>query len=215
VWEDDKDKNGYYQILARGFKSNGQEKFHDFTVNSAGAGQQRRPAIAVAPNGHFVVVWEDDKDKNGYYQILARGFNSVGSQRFADMTVNSVGAGQQRRPDVAIRPDGDFVVVWEDDKDKNGYYEILARGFDSRGIERFRDRTVNTAGSGQQRKPQVGIAEDGHFVVVWEDDKDRNGYYQIYARGFKANGTQKFSDRVINQVSDGQQLRPAIAVLQK
>ncbi len=54
-------------------------------------------------DGKFVVVWEDDKDGNGYYQIYARGFNANGSQRFADMTVNSVASGQQRRPAIATR----------------------------------------------------------------------------------------------------------------
>ena len=40
-------------------------------------------------NGNFVVVWHDDNDNNGYYDILARGFNAIGNQRFADLTVNT------------------------------------------------------------------------------------------------------------------------------
>jgi len=40
------------------------------------------------------------------------------------MTVNSVSKGQQRDPIVAMDTDGNFVVVWEDDKDKNGWYQI-------------------------------------------------------------------------------------------
>ncbi len=212
VWEDDKDRNGYYQIYARGFNADGTERFSDFTVNSAAAGQQLKPQIAISPFGNFVVVWEDDKDRNGYYQIYARGFNADGSERFSDFTINSVAAGQQLKPQIAMAANGSFVVVWEDDKDGNGYYQIYARGFNADGSELFSDITVNSAGSGQQLKPQVGMAANGNFVVVWEDDKDNNGYYQIYARGFNANGTERFADFTVNSVAAGQQLKPDIAV---
>ncbi len=30
---------------------------------------------------------------------------------------------------------------------------------------------------------------NGAFAVVWEDDQDDNGYYQIYARGYTLTGT--------------------------
>ena len=48
-----------------------------------------------------VVVWQDDKNENGVYQILGRGFYADGSQKFPDMTINKVGAGQQRKPDIS------------------------------------------------------------------------------------------------------------------
>ena len=103
VWEDDQDRNGFYQIYARGFNANGSQKFADFTVNSVASGQQLKPGIAMAAEGDFVVVWEDDQDRNGYYQIYARGFNANGGQTFADITVNIVASGQQRRPAIAMR----------------------------------------------------------------------------------------------------------------
>ena len=42
-------------------------------------GQQLKPAVAMAPNGGFVVVWQDDKDRDGNYEIMARGFNADGT----------------------------------------------------------------------------------------------------------------------------------------
>lgn len=212
VWQDDKDKNGYYQILARGFHANGTQKFSDRTINSVAKGQQLLPDIAMASNGDFVVVWEDDKNENGYYQIFAKVYYSSGSVKISDFTVNSVSSGQQYRPRVAMNSVGNFVVVWQDDKDKNGYYQIYARGFNSNGTENFHDMTVNSVSSGQQYKPDVAISSDSDFVVVWQDDKDKNGYYQIYARGFNANGTEKFEDLIVNCIADGQQLHPAIAL---
>ncbi|MHA1376611.1 MAG: C25 family cysteine peptidase, partial [Promethearchaeota archaeon] len=85
------------------------ELFSDMTVNSDYHGQQYKPRIAMDQNGNFAIVWEDDKNENNVYQILARGFNADGTQKFADFTVNSVATGQQYKPDIAMAPNGDFI----------------------------------------------------------------------------------------------------------
>jgi len=212
VWEDDTDGNGVYQIYARGFYANGTQRFADMTVNSVGAGQQLKPSVAMAANGNFVVAWEDDMDGNGENQIYIRGFYAGGSPRFSDRAVNTVSTGEHRKPKVAMDDSGNFVVVWEDDRDGNGWYQILSRGFDVNGAQRFPEMTVNTVSSGQQLKPSLGIDANGDFVVVWEDDSNKNNFYQILARGFYANGTQRFSARTINGDADGQQLKPSVAM---
>jgi hypothetical protein len=212
AWEDDQDGNGYYQVMARGFMANGNALFADLTVNTEGDGQQRNPTIAMDPMGNFVVAWEDDQDENGFYQILMRGFNADGTQRFSDRTVNSLGDGQQRKPAIAMDGLGRFVVTWEDDQDGNGFYQIMARGFSANGGSRFNDITVNSVDDGQQRRPAIAMDAVGRFVVAWEDDQDGNGFFQILARGFEPAGTASFADITVNTVSDGQQLKPAIGL---
>jgi Calcineurin-like phosphoesterase len=212
VWEDDQDGNGSYQILARGFLANGTQRFADMTVNSVSAGQQFQPAIGMDAVGNFVVAWEDDQDGNNSYQILARAFTATGAQRIADFTVNSVAAGQQLNPAIALDASGDFVVAWEDDQDDNNYFQIAARGFHANGGNRINQFQVNTTATGQHGKPSLGMNADGDFTVVWEDDQDDNGYYQIYGRGFTFSGTQRFGVFAVNTVSDGQQYAPSIAM---
>jgi hypothetical protein len=212
VWEDDQDKNGFYQIYARGFRADGVELFHDITVNSVSSGQQYDPAVEVTQSGNFVVTWEDDQDENGSYQILARGFKANGTELFHDITVNSVSSGQQRNPDIAIDMNGNFAVVWEDDQDNNNYYNIYVRGFYANGNERFHDRIVNSVSAGQQFNPAIAMSDNGDFVVTWEDDQDENSWYQIYSRGFDINGIERFHDRAVNKESNGQQYLPAITM---
>jgi hypothetical protein len=212
VWEDDQDDNGYYQIYARGFTANGTERFADKAVNSVAAGQQYQPAIGMDAVGNFVVAWEDDQDGNNSFQILARGFTATGAQRIADFTVNTVSAGQQLNPAVALDASGDFIVAWEDDQDNNNYFQIYTRGFTSIGAQRFAQLQVNTNAAGQHAKPQVAMDANGASVVVWEDDQDDNGYYQIYGRGFTLTGTQRIGVFAVNSVGDGQQYAPAIAM---
>ena len=212
VWEDDKDSNGYYQVYARGFYADGSQRFGDITVNSVGAGQQFKPVVAMDHSSRFVVTWEDDQDSNGYYQILARGFNANGSQRIADFTVNSTGAGQQYKPAIAMDPFGRFVVTWEDDQDNNGYYNILARAFYDNGSQRLADFRVNSDADGQQFRPSIDMDDNGRFVIAWQDDTDNNGYYQIYARGFWYSGSQRFADMTVNSTGAGQQLNPSVGM---
>jgi hypothetical protein len=212
VWQDDADGNGKYEILARTFTASGQERLHDFRVNSDSTGQQLSPVVAMDNDGNFVVVWEDDPDENGFYQLLARGFRADGSERFHDMTVNSVGTGQQRLPAVAMDASGNFVVVWQDDQDENGTYQLLARGFSATGTERFHDKTVNSVAAGQQYSPRIAFDGSGNFVVVWQDDQNGNGVYEILARGFSATGAERFHDMIVNSDSAGQQKNPALSL---
>ncbi len=214
VWRDDNDGNGIGQIYARGFNSSGSQSFSLMTVNSQNSGQQQNPAVAMDPNGNFVVVWEDDSDSSdgsGNYDIFARGFHPDGTEKFHDMLVNDIADGQQNTPSVAMDSDGNFVVVWRDDNDGNGIGQIYARGFNSLGSQSFARMTVNSVSSGQQQNPSVVMGSDGGFVVVWEDDSDSSGNYDIFARGFNSNGLERFSDITVNPSPGGQHLAPAIA----
>jgi hypothetical protein len=187
-------------------------RFGTLTVNTVSSGQQLKPVVARDAAGDFVVAWEDDQDENGFFEILARGFNSDGTQRFATQMINTVSSGQQLKPAVAMDDAGNFVVAWEDDQDQNGFFEILARGFNSDGTQHFNAQTINTVSSGQQLKPAVAMDAAGSFVVAWEDDQDQNGFFEILARGFNLDGTQHFATQTINTVSSGQQLKPAVAM---
>lgn len=212
AWEEDGDGNGLFQVWARGFHADGSERFSRITVNSVGAGQQRHPDIAMAPNGDFVVVWEDDPDNNGLYNILGRGFYANGTERFPDKSVALTGLGSELDPAIGMAENGSFVVTWADDQDYNGFFQVKARGFHANGTDRFAAFTVNTAGAGQQLQPDIAVAPNGDFVVAWADDQDANWFYQVMARGFFANGTERFSDITLNGTGTANQYRPAVGI---
>ena len=214
VWEDDSssaDGSGH-DIAARIFYGGGCNKVSQFFVNAETAGDQGTPDVAMDKDGNFVVVWADDKDANGVYEIFMRGFDASGKERFARKTVNSVAKGQQRNPAIAMNPNGQFVVVWEDESNGADTPQVFVRGFNADGSQRFADRNVEGTVQGSRRKPDVGIADDGTFVVTWEDDKDANGAFQVYAKGFNADGSDRLKTFVVNSVSDGQQLNPSIGM---
>ena len=223
VWEDDsssadgkgkagakKDKNNH-DIMGRIFYGGGCQKVKQFTVNADTAGDQMTPAVAMDKNGNFVVVWADDKDGNGAYEIFMRGFDENGKERIKTTVVNSKADGQQRNPSIAMAPDGRFVVAWEDESNGAKTPQIYIRGFDANGKQTFADRNVDNL-EGVRRKPSVGMADDGTFVVTWEDDSDMNDWFQVQAKGFKADGTDRIKRFTVNSVADGQQLNPSISM---
>ena len=210
-WEDDQDGNGYYQIMAAGFNSNGSRRFNDITVNQQHQGQQFYPSVAVSDNAFFV-AFQDDQDMNNVFQIMASAFSLMGKRMINDITVNQKANGQQIKPSIDAARDGNFVVSWQDDQDGNGYYEILAAGFDASGKRRFNDVTVNQDYSGQQLNPHIAVSSNGQFVVTWEDDTDMNKIYQIKASGMTRSGARRFSDITVNLIANGHQLKPVVAM---
>ena len=215
VWEDDSDKDGTYKIMMRGFDAAGTPR-PDFPQRavSDGKGQQRRPVVAMDKAGRPVVVWEDS-GTDDVYQIKMRGFDTSGNPRqdFPTRTVNEVATGQQRRPSVVIDLPGNVVVAWED-SGGDDVYQIRMRGFDASGAPRqdFEEQTVNTTATGQQRKPEVAMRPNGQFIVAWEDSGD-DGYYQIKARAFQAGGDSPWDQQVtVNTLASGQQRSPAVAM---
>lgn len=223
VWEDDssgddgkatagsKKDQSNHDIEARIFYGGGCQKVAQFTINSNKAGDQMSPAVAMDQNGNFVVAWADDADGNGVYEIMMRGFDENGKERFKQTKVNTKSDGQQRNPAIAMAPDGRFVIAWEDESDNAKTPQIFVRGFKADGSQSFADRNVETL-AGVRLKPSVAMADDGSFVVAWEDDTDMNGWFEAHAKGFKADGTDRLKTFTVNSRSDGQQRNPTVAM---
>ncbi len=212
TWQDDHDGNGVYQIYARGFYADGSQRFATLVVNTVAAGQQVAPAIGMAPDGRFVIAWQDAPESDGMYQIRMRGFEADGSERFSDRSVHGDVAGVRVAPAIGVDAGGGFVVTWQDDGDGNGLYQIRARGYEADGSERFAARTVNGVATGQQRRPAIGMSDDGRFVVAWEDDQENDGDNQILARGFEADGSPRIADFAVPGAAAGNRIRPSLAM---
>ncbi len=198
-------------------------------VNESSSGTHTNPAVSMPKAdslNRFVITWEDDSDDNGYTEIYARGYkiNTSVESLFDERVINNISSGNQRNPDIDLDEYGNFVVVWEDDNDNNGYYDIYVRGFWANSNARFPGNRVNTNAQGRQFNPRVAVSEDHsdhRYVVTWEDDNDNNGYYEVLAKGYKG-GTDTgsyngnlvitFNDITVNSISAGNQTLPSIGI---
>ena len=199
-------------IFGRIFKPDGTPDGSDFQVNTYTDNDQQDPDVAMAPDGHFVVVWESDGQDGDDEGVYARIFKPDGTPDGDEFQVNIHTSSNQDNPKVAMAPDGHFVVVWESygqDGDNEGVY---ARIFKPDGTPDGDEFQVNATTREDQDMPDVAMAPDGHFVVVWVSygqDHDGNG---IYARIFKPDGTPDGDEFRVNSTISGDQINPAIAM---
>ena len=223
VWEDDRDAtnpadDAHSEIFLRLFR-NGTAAY-EVKLSAAGtAGTNWKhitPDVGLDDRGNAVVVWADDPDGNGFYNIPYRVVSPAGTV-LASGRANASTDGQQIWPKVSVDPDGApntatgiaFTVVWEDIQGTNPA-TVKAAGYTNSTTKAY-EVTVNLAG-GAHHRPDVAVSAAGDAVVVWDEDTDANGFYQIgLTRLAKTNGAITLSRRSANVNGGGQQVRAAVA----
>lgn len=143
-------------------------------------GDQHQSVVAVAPDGSFVVVWQDAVDGDG--NLFYRRFDAEGQPLGDAGVVNPAEAalvddgrleaaadpgvpGFIGRIDVAIDQDGNFVIVWT--SGVNGDLDVFARLFQSTGDPSGEAFVVHADTNGDQHSASVAMDADGDFVVAW------------------------------------------------
>ncbi len=132
-----------------------------------------------------------------------------------EFQVNTYTTDDQRAPAVASDGAGSSVVVWQSsgqDGDANGVY---AQRYDSQGAAVGPEFRVNVTTYGAQRAPDVGMASDGSFAVVWDENSiagpDGSGN-AVFMRLFDPAGLPTGSAMLVNTYTTGDQGHPAIAM---
>lgn len=158
-------------IQARRFRADGTPLAAQFQVNTQTVGEQVAPAVAMAPDGRFVVAWASDEGGGGPvdFDIRARRFAANGTPAGNDFLVNTFAVGDQRNPDIAWAGNFGFAVVWESDDDtgSNFNWNIIAQIYDGNGTPQGGEALVDSLADGQL-DPAIAGNGAGEFVVAWE-----------------------------------------------
>lgn len=190
------------------------------------SGLESEPAAAASDGaGNFVVVWQsfEDEGDGSDFGIYVRFFQANGAPIDVNedgldadrLLVNTITAGSQSAPAVAMDNAGNFVVVWQAalaDGDGSGIY---ARRWDA-SLKDWADATeflVNETTIGDQVTPAVAMDGGGRFTVVWVGpDADGSG---IYARRYAADGTPEPAGEFLVNVEEAtEQSGPTIGMNQ-
>jgi hypothetical protein len=166
VWQDE--RNGdYYEVYSQKYNSSGIAMGVNTKVNDAGAAGQDPPSIAMDLSGNFVVLWKDWR--NGNWDIYYQRYNSSGIAQGVNTKVNDDdGTADQNLPSIAMDLSGNFVVVWQDDR--NGNSDIYYHRYNSSGISQGVNTKINDdVETADQWYPFVAMDGSGNFVIVWED----------------------------------------------
>ncbi len=199
----------------------------ELQVNTYTPGSQQQPSVAARPTGDFVVVWQADPP-NGFpgpdgsgSGIFGRRFAADGMPRATQFQVNAYTTGSQRRPRVAMRSDGGFVVAWDSAGpgfDPVGSADaVFLRPFDANGVATRDDVQVNTYTPGVQRSVAIAAVPGGTFVVVWESGAydgslaQDGSRYGVFGRRFDAGGGPLGGEFQVNTYTPHSQQQPAVA----
>lgn len=212
VWTEDADGNGQGNIAVRRYGPTGQLQGTRWANDDDWAGAQIEAAVATRDDGSFVVAWQNDPD--GTTGVRLREFASITPT--AQPASRRVGAatGSNGIPDVAVDPAGNVFVVWQEDADANGSFNIAGAKYDRAGTVLVAPRTLNTKVDGQQERSTVSVDAQGRPVVAWQGNA--SGRWQISVGGFGTSLSARFAERTVDGgagTETGQvQGRPALAV---
>lgn len=111
TWQSDAQDGDGDGIFARSYDSSGTALSGEVAVNGTTADAQTQPAIRIASDGRFAVAWmsrASDGDDSGVYY---RGFARTGAALTAEILANTVTAGAQNDPALALDAPGTLLAL--------------------------------------------------------------------------------------------------------
>ncbi|MFG0328582.1 MAG: hypothetical protein ACF8PN_01680 [Phycisphaerales bacterium] len=132
--------------------------------------------------------------------------------RTTEVQANVFTSSTQDRPALAIGPGGDLVVVWQSRRQERGTYGLFAQRFDAVGRPVGGETHINEFMQGMQREPAVAIGADGAAWFAWSSTGQDGSGAAIVARQFDSTLTPLGAEIPVNELRDGDQLSPTLAV---
>ena len=111
-------------VFGQRFNASGQKVGGEFQINEYTTGYQRNPRVAILTSGEFIVTWSSEQDEQSG-AVMARAYAGDGTPIGGEFQVNTTELGAQYRPDVALDPSAQAIVVWQSflqDGDGPGIY---------------------------------------------------------------------------------------------
>jgi hypothetical protein len=183
-------------------------------VNTFTDSTQRDPHIARDAAGNYLIVWNSDEQSAAGNEgdIYFQYFTSDDVKSGAETLVNQTIAGDQEKPAVAMNGSGGGVVVWASMTGLQTNYDVMARKIQN-GQPADDEFMVNTFTEFSQTNPDVAVASDGSFIIVWDSWYQDGGDRGVYAQRFDASGNPVGNEFRVNSTIQYSQSRPRVAYL--
>lgn len=190
-------------IRARKFYGNLSAAQNSFQVNSATAGDQQNPRVALLRDGGAVFAWESSTPTG--HRVFIRFLNSQDVFVGDDIAAGRIMVGSESDAALAVLSNGNVVVIWAE-WDRDGSMDgIFGQVFLPTGARTGGIFQVNQWSNLSQRTPYVAALEDGKFVVSWitdehpgADNAARPDAIDIYARLFNPDATPASDEFPVN-----------------
>ncbi len=207
VWEDD--RFGFEELyFTSSLKNN--IKFRKDSQVVAEIGSRVLPSISVLNRSVYIATM----NKNNWDIEFAEGRAINGIYRFdKPVRVNDDAPGNWHyAPSLAVDDENNVCVAWLDARNSN--YDIyFSHGIKENGIWKFSQnvRVNDDSTNASQYTPSIGF-DNGSVYIVWYDDRDKD-FDIFFSAGRLENNSWKFDGNIrINDIGNGSQMHPAIAV---
>lgn len=177
-------------VYGQRFSAEGRPVGARFRVNRVQAGLQRNPAVAVGPDGGFLIAWDSSDGVSGVGPgdgVFVRGFTARGLAVGAELKLDEFAGVAARQPALAAGRDG-YLMVWEGDGDGTVGIEIFARLLDAGGEAVGPQFRLNGTAARDQRAPAVAAGADGGYLAVWYAGIETPGRYRIFGQAVGDDG---------------------------
>jgi hypothetical protein len=149
-------------------------------------GNQENPELIPDGTGGAIVVWREDRDNNGYYDIYAQRVDGDGILRWdADGLPVCTSIGNHDAPRIVPDGAGGAIIAWGDDH--RGQWDIYAQRVTADGDTLWAANGVPVDTTlGDQYTPDMVSDGAGGAILVWRDT--RSGDEDLYAQRIGGNG---------------------------
>jgi len=195
------------RVWVRRYGASGKPDGGAFRVSRLGDGQQAAPAVAVRPDGSFVVVWNRVAAGGKRVEVYASRFTAGGQTIGKPRLVGYAGRASADEPAaVTLLPDGGFFVAWtlEDgflywaDGDTPSR-DLYGRRFTRDGALVGGRVTLNADPFGDQRHPECAVSRGAELVCVWTSQLGEGWFGEIMFRRFDLNGLPLGDELLVNE----------------
>jgi hypothetical protein len=215
VWQGFTQDGSSLGIFGQRYDAAGAPQGDEFRVNTYTTQAQSFPAVAMDPDGNFVVVWSSYEQDGNSWGIFGQRYDAAGVRRGTEFRVNTYTTSAQNVPAVAIDAAGNFVVAWQSDGGQDGaFYGVFGQRYDAAGAPRGGEFRVNTYTTSSQAGPAVAADPHGNFIVVWESlsqAPDAPSSSGVFGQRYDASGARLGGEFRVNTYTTDNQFRPAVA----
>lgn len=197
-------------VWVRRFRADGEPRGSGFRVSRLGSGHQAAPAVAVRPDGSFVVVWNriaaPGKRGEVYASRFTAGGQAIGEPRFVGYA-NGPAA-------VTLLPGGGFFVAWTLEDGEPPSRDLYGRRFNRNGVPAGGRVMLNADPDGDQRHPTCAVSRGAEIVCTWTSDLGEGSFGETLFRRFDLGGRPLGDELQVNEpeTTGDPQSHPSLAV---
>jgi hypothetical protein len=197
-------------VFGQLFDNTGAKVGAEFMVNEFTTGDQRLARVARRASGEFIVVWQSLAQDGANFGVMARRYAANGTPVAGEFQVNTRTQGAQYQPAVDYSGDGSAVIVWTSYGQDGSNAGVYGQRLDAAGAKLGPEFNVNTYTTGFQGRPNVAVAPEGDFAIIWQSAGQDGSDLAIRAQHYDATGRRLGVELPVNAITSNLQGAPHV-----